>query len=423
MPGDFVYVRQPGTQQLGAGNLQAVARDVILRVRQVRETGVLVLEGRDGRTMDAHVSECAPCHLPNIDMSQDLSLLVPAKDKPCVVCMSPLNEETMLLCDGCNDGVHLSCLVPPLQEIPVGNWLCPGCDEHSPHRFGFNAQGSLNLFEGQEYRVKRAGQWVKATVQLVWPRSQRPFQLTFPDGKKTRVSRQHVETNLYPVCSASPVGALGIVRFTTAEECRGALTQVMPGFHPPTHFPAIQALIQLSDANPPLKCEGLSADMCLVLSSVLDTSRILTVVDPWGQQTAWYRVWRTQAPHVTITHPGECTSHSLQPTTYLPGQPVWIAQPHPDLLDLYLGLGSSLGVECVCLAAPITYFSSAGSGRRTWLNLMKTGGRLGVVLGPEVEAGRVQLIWILVFRDLASRGLLTNGMAERWARGYSELGT
>ena len=31
-------------------------------------------------------------------------------------------EEQMLLCDGCDDSYHTFCLMPPLVEIPKGNY-------------------------------------------------------------------------------------------------------------------------------------------------------------------------------------------------------------------------------------------------------------------------------------------------------------
>jgi len=36
-------------------------------------------------------------------------------------------EEFMLLCDGCDDSYHTFCLMPPLLEIPKGDWRCPKC--------------------------------------------------------------------------------------------------------------------------------------------------------------------------------------------------------------------------------------------------------------------------------------------------------
>lgn len=33
----------------------------------------------------------------------------------------------LLCCDTCDLAWHLSCLVPPLKEVPEGEWLCPIC--------------------------------------------------------------------------------------------------------------------------------------------------------------------------------------------------------------------------------------------------------------------------------------------------------
>ncbi|XP_033647980.1 lysine-specific demethylase 5A-like isoform X1 [Asterias rubens] len=36
-------------------------------------------------------------------------------------------EECLLLCDGCDDSFHTFCLIPPLFEVPKGDWRCPRC--------------------------------------------------------------------------------------------------------------------------------------------------------------------------------------------------------------------------------------------------------------------------------------------------------
>jgi len=45
----------------------------------------------------------------------------------CQVCQSPFNEHQMLLCDMCNTGWHMDCLLPPLTTIPHRLWKCPLC--------------------------------------------------------------------------------------------------------------------------------------------------------------------------------------------------------------------------------------------------------------------------------------------------------
>lgn len=107
--------------------LEPTTARLILRVREVRGNGVLVLEGSDGRCTTDHVKNCAPCHLPNLDPTIVAAGWVPPSNYPCQVCQSPAEPELMLLCDGCNGGFHLFCLKPPLEEVPAGLWFCLKC--------------------------------------------------------------------------------------------------------------------------------------------------------------------------------------------------------------------------------------------------------------------------------------------------------
>lgn len=45
----------------------------------------------------------------------------------CEVCQRSDREDSMLLCDGCDAGYHLECLVPQLTEVPEGSWYCDNC--------------------------------------------------------------------------------------------------------------------------------------------------------------------------------------------------------------------------------------------------------------------------------------------------------
>ncbi len=52
-------------------------------------------------------------------------------DQACQVCMRR-DGPTMLLCDGCNSGYHMKCLVPRVYRVPAGDWLCSECCEATP---------------------------------------------------------------------------------------------------------------------------------------------------------------------------------------------------------------------------------------------------------------------------------------------------
>jgi len=49
--------------------------------------------------------------------------------KACSVCTSTEDDENMLLCDACDEGFHLHCLVPPLVKVPKDeHWFCKNCN-------------------------------------------------------------------------------------------------------------------------------------------------------------------------------------------------------------------------------------------------------------------------------------------------------
>jgi len=49
----------------------------------------------------------------------------------CKVCQSKENEGEMLLCDGCDKGFHLWCLVPKRKTIPKEDWYCKVCKKEN----------------------------------------------------------------------------------------------------------------------------------------------------------------------------------------------------------------------------------------------------------------------------------------------------
>jgi hypothetical protein len=119
--GEFVYVVQKPLSTLDVRTTRTK-----LRVGRVLPTGVLVLEGADGQSIPMHMESCAPCHIPNLVTSHDGV----SADLECEVCRSASMADPMLLCDKCCKGYHLSCLTPPLLEVPEGDWLCTQCSPH-----------------------------------------------------------------------------------------------------------------------------------------------------------------------------------------------------------------------------------------------------------------------------------------------------
>lgn len=52
---------------------------------------------------------------------------------PCEICKGNYenDDDRLLVCDNCNNGFHLECLVPPLNAVPKGAWFCPDCSSTS----------------------------------------------------------------------------------------------------------------------------------------------------------------------------------------------------------------------------------------------------------------------------------------------------
>jgi hypothetical protein len=124
-PGDFVFILEQG-QKLG-GTLGMRAHDEVLRVKEVRDSGVLVLTNQACIRFEKHMSHCVPCDLPNLLGDTYAGLVIPPELLPCQVCHDHRNWELLVLCDSCDTGWHTYCLSPPLESVPDGTWICPDC--------------------------------------------------------------------------------------------------------------------------------------------------------------------------------------------------------------------------------------------------------------------------------------------------------
>jgi hypothetical protein len=60
--GDFVYLQQQPNDILNISSSRT-----ILRIKVIKASGVLELQGGDRRTIRNHSKNCAPCHLLNLD--------------------------------------------------------------------------------------------------------------------------------------------------------------------------------------------------------------------------------------------------------------------------------------------------------------------------------------------------------------------
>lgn len=236
--GDFVYTHQPNT----ANALQPKAKACIYRVTEVRPSGRLILQGKCGRLTDRHVSQCAPCHLPNIDPSTDPTLADKPVDTPCEVCFSPqsMQDNKILLCDCCDAGYHMQCLPQQLAAVPGSDWMCPRCVQAgvtpvelqaavAARQHKAQARGSApNLYPNKQMRERDSAAQqlhgrlilqnfvdrVTGRLRPFWGRvhymgeQRRPryFDVHFDDGDVYEYTTAEVKKHLQPVGTRLPAG-------------------------------------------------------------------------------------------------------------------------------------------------------------------------------------------------------------------------
>ena len=89
-------------------------------------SGLLLLERKDGREWREHSKNCAPYHLP-IEGTVYPELAIVPESLPCFVCGKKKIAATMILCDQCQRGWHMTCLTPTLTSLPSEQWSCLRC--------------------------------------------------------------------------------------------------------------------------------------------------------------------------------------------------------------------------------------------------------------------------------------------------------
>ncbi|XP_073410330.1 bromodomain adjacent to zinc finger domain protein 1A-like, partial [Dendrobates tinctorius] len=68
----------------------------------------------------------------------------------CKVCRKKGDNESMILCDGCERGHHIYCVRPKLKFIPEGDWFCPECKPRQRTRRPNRKRPSLDSDEEEE---------------------------------------------------------------------------------------------------------------------------------------------------------------------------------------------------------------------------------------------------------------------------------
>ncbi len=119
-------------QQQPNDTLDTSSNRNILRIKAIRPSSVLELQGVDDRTIRDHSKNCAPYHLPNLDPTIITSTWIPPLDYPCQVCQRTNDADQMLLCDNYNGGYHLFCFKSEFTQVLADNWYCSSCSLTTP---------------------------------------------------------------------------------------------------------------------------------------------------------------------------------------------------------------------------------------------------------------------------------------------------
>ena len=67
----------------------------------------------------------------DVDSDEDGAMSVSEDEavaSKCVGCSKDKARQVLLLCDGCDAPYHMSCVKPPLLEVPDGDWFCAVCE-------------------------------------------------------------------------------------------------------------------------------------------------------------------------------------------------------------------------------------------------------------------------------------------------------
>ena len=118
--GQYVMVKHKKTH-----TLEPSVTPHILKIVELKDTGVVILQGRDGTKVPRQIQQLAHCSVPVADHKIYPELFVSTDKVKCEICASRKKEAKMLLCDTCNKAFHMFCLDTPIHTIPRGKWYCP----------------------------------------------------------------------------------------------------------------------------------------------------------------------------------------------------------------------------------------------------------------------------------------------------------
>ena len=460
--GDYVFVLAQG--QKPGGTLGIRARNEVLRVQEVRDSGVLVLQNQAGRTLEKHFEHCVPCMLPNLLGDTYAGLVKPQADLPCQVCHDHNHFASMLLCDNCDTGWHTYCLDPPLEDIPEGSWLCPDClkcgvtfeslaakqqryvaePESRPalelpsRRRVARARQYASQWHGKAVSHTKAGRTRYGRIQFQGILHSKWFAIHWADGTMTEhnasilrhlcvVDDPAAAAQLPPVPPAVVLTAQALEPpewgpLATPWEVQHAITQATGWECPPFHALDVLCAINKAYARAPMDWERRNTDELLAgLRAVLPLELLGSCFLPLSEGHLLPELLKVGLPCFD-NHPSRLAKTSLhldpfQPRTYQRvadagfADTIWLVG-DPLLLDLLLPLAFSQARMLVVAAVPTRWLSERQLHRVLWLHDEVWGRSLGLVVHIHQADGALpeaSCSWLLLFSSQAHRERLLGG--------------
>ena len=119
-PGDIVMLRQ-----VIKSTLEAPSRPHVLRIVEIKPSGVVLMEGSDAARREEQIKDIAHCPLPILDTNIYPERYFRGPSLHCQVCGTRQWGSKMVLCDKCNARCHIWCLDVPLMRVSDTLWTCP----------------------------------------------------------------------------------------------------------------------------------------------------------------------------------------------------------------------------------------------------------------------------------------------------------
>ena len=422
--GQFVYVRDHEEFHKKAG-------PEILRVVAVKSSGVLVLIGKCGTTIAVNAINCAPCHLPieEQDDPQAQEAFRPRKEFVCEVCHLPELDRVLLLCDSCNRGFHMHCLLPPLSKVPPGLWVCPQCTDA-----GVSHQTIKTARQLQLDKYKRSGSSAVDAPPIVAKPSR--SRSASPNATRTSARITRASSPPPPTLPPSPpprrgpgrprkhplptaVSASATFTWSTTKGVGEALQTLMPGEWDWSRATQIAECTESQSA--PASYEYLEAELG-TLMNVVDFSRSPSVIDmcaSYGDLSALLRSYHLDVVSNSVS-PGDAADHhydALQSHSYERlrseyGSHVIVVMPYYEYADAMLSLAVKYAQHVACCRVPCRYLNERRQypARDEWLKELQDQRRLLIIYPATAEDGSTKAagyVWLLVFASEGVARLMT----------------